>query len=120
MDALGIVAREHLVADLVRLVLLMVGFTLAMSCVKFGYLALRHGEGYRGWGLASYALLVITPAIMTLHRFGEPLYVWAMVTYALAMVCGVISLRAAYTIDVYWTARLGSSRKSPKGPDDAP
>lgn len=97
--------RVHLGADLVRLGMLLVGFTLAMSCVKFGYLAVRQGEPFRAWGLTSYGLLISTPAINGLYHFDEPLIIPSTVTYVAAMVFGIVALRAAYTVDTRWTHR---------------
>ena len=89
-------------ADGVRIVVMFVGFTLAMMCGKFAWLGYRGGESFRAWGLASYALLVITPSLTALFRFGTPLLWIPTITYALALICGVVSLRTVYTVNPEW------------------
>ncbi len=87
--------------------MLLVGFTLAMACVKFALLARRGGEAFRGWGLMSYGLLVITPALSGLGRFGEALFVLPLLTYAAGLCCGVVSLRVVYTVTPEWRRMRG-------------
>ena len=98
------------VADVLRTLVLLIGFTLAMTCVKFGITAYRHGEGYRAWGLASYACLVLTPAIIGLYRYDEPLIIPAAVIYAVGMICGIVALRSTYTVHTSEWARMRRHR----------
>lgn len=102
MDAILDVLNSARLANVVRVAILLVGFTLAMACIKFAWVAWKAGEPYRGWGLLSYGLFVITPAISGLFRFGEPLNWLTTATYALALFAGVMALRATYTIDPVW------------------
>lgn len=89
--------------DLVRTVILLIGFTLALVCVKFAYLALRNGEGFRAWGLASYGFIVISPAVIGLFRYDQPLIWQSTVTYALGLFCGIMALRTVLTITPEWS-----------------
>jgi hypothetical protein len=88
--------------NVVRVVILFVGFTLAMSCIKFAWVAYRAREPYRGWGLGSYGLFVITPAISGLFRFGESLNWYTTASYFGALFCGIMALRVTYTVDPHW------------------
>lgn len=99
-----------MLATIVRLVVLLVGITLAMVCVKFAALAIRHGEAYRAWGLASYGLLVFTPAIISLYRFDLRVLWFPLVLYAAGLVCGIIALRSVYTINTDWTRLMARDR----------
>jgi len=88
--------------DVIRLIVMLVGFTLCLACFKFAWLAWKAREGWRAWGLMSYALLVVTPAVTALYQLGEPPIWPALVTYAASLVCGVVALRFAYTINPEW------------------
>lgn len=93
---------QDLTADVIRTVILIVGVTLAMACVKFAYLALKAGEGYRAWGLASYGLLVLTPSITVMYRYDEELLLLPALTYLGGLACGVMALRKSYTVNPEW------------------
>ena len=101
------VFQAHPAATIVRLVILLVGFTLFMACVKFAWLAMRNGEGYRAWGIGAFALFIITPGIAGLYNFGRPLVLLPTITYGLGLVCGLMALRSSYTVSVDW-ARIRS------------
>lgn len=88
--------------DVVRVVILFIGFTLAMACIKFALIAVKAKEPYRGWGLASYGLFVLTPALSGLFRFGEPLNWWTTASYFAGLFCGLMALRVSYTLDPTW------------------
>jgi hypothetical protein len=110
MTAFASDTTDVLLANLVRTVILLVGFVLASMCVKFAWLAMRGNEAYRGWGLLSYGALVITPAISGLYRYDLPINWVATSTYALGLFAGVMALRTAYTIAPEWT-RLRRARE---------
>lgn len=88
--------------DVVRTLILMVGFGLSLACVKFAWLAYKGKEAWRTWGLLSYALLVITPALSGLYRYGEPLRWITTVTYVGALLCGVMAFRTFYVLAPEW------------------
>lgn len=96
-----------LLTDIFRTVVLAVGFTLAMMCMKFGWLAFRAGEGWRGWGLTSYALLAISPALAGLFRYGEPIAWLPTTVYAAGLTCGLIALSTHYRLSPEWARMRG-------------
>lgn len=97
--------------DLLRLVILFTGVTLAAACMKFAWLACRNGEAFRSWGLASYGFLVLTPAIVGMRQFEAPLVVPATITYVVGLVCGIMALRTAYTVSPDWIRLRAADRR---------
>lgn len=99
--------------DVVRLVVIFVGFLLAMLCVRFAWLAwYRHREKYRVAGILSFGCIVATPAIGALFRFDADINWWSYGTYFIGLLLGFVALYANYHIAPTW-ARLGGkhSRK---------
>lgn len=82
----------------IRLMITLVGFTLAGVCVKFTILSFRNGEAFRAWGLGSYGFAIVTPSVSGLFRFDAPLLWPPTITYVLALLCGIMALRKAYTV----------------------
>ena len=101
-------------ADIVRTVLFVWGIALGLVCFKFAYITLRNGEGFRTYGLASYAFLLITPVFVGLFRYGQPLLPLPTIAYAAGLVCGTLALRYVVTLSPEWLRLFSADRKRRK------
>lgn len=101
-----------LLADLARIVMLIVAVVLGLLAVKFGHAGIRSGGGFeRVWVAATFVLLLATASVPVIARFGEPLHP-VTAAFALALVCGVVTVRKMYTVHPEWTrTRLASERE---------
>lgn len=115
MDTVLDVLTSPTLGNVVRVCILLVGFTLSMACVKFAWMAHRQGESYRGWGLLSYGLFCITPSLSGLFRFGQPVNWLTTITYGLALYAGIMGLRVTYTIDPTWRRIRDEERRTRGG-----
>ena len=84
---------------------------MALISLKFAYITLRNGEGIRAYGLASYGFIVITPVVMGLFRYGQPLILPSTVTYIAGLVCGTLALRVVLTVLPEWVRLLAADKK---------
>lgn len=106
--------KVELVADVVRTLLLLWGTTLAMLAVKFAQISIRNGQGFRAYGLASYAFMVLTPVMIGLFNYGS-LIVWpAALCYAIALTLGTMAVQKVMTITPEWVRLLAEDRKRRK------
>jgi hypothetical protein len=104
------------VADLIRTLVLMWGTCLGLVALKFAYISVRNGEGFRAYGLASYGLIVLTPVVIGLSRYDEPASIAATLVYVSGLICGTLALRAVVTLAPEWVRLLAADRKRRKGP----
>lgn len=116
----------HYVFDnFVRLFIIFVGITLALVCVKIGYSLIRTRERDRMWGTVSFGLIVVTPSINGIYRFGQPLVWPTTVTYLLGLLCGIAALYYRITLSPPWlqfrTARAErmTQREAERAREDA-
>lgn len=89
-------------ANGVRLLVCFIGFTLALTCLRFAWLASRTRQRYRMLGILSYGCVVATPSITGLSRFGQDVNWLATAVYLLGLVLGIAALAANYTVSPDW------------------
>lgn len=92
----------HQFDNTVRLVVVFFGITLALLCVRFAWQAWRRVEIERMWGTLSFGFIVVTPAVIGLLRFGEPLYWPSTFTFLAGLVCAVIALTYRVALSPPW------------------
>lgn len=100
---------DNIAAATIRLLVIFVGFTLALTCVRFAVIARRRGQGYRVPGILAVACLVITPSLTALYRLNEDVLVLPAITYIAGLVLALVALRRNYTVTpAAW--RLGGKK----------
>lgn len=87
---------------------------MSMVALKLAYISIRNHAGYRAYGLASYALVTVTPAVLGLYRYEDDLIVPAAVTYVGGLLFGTLALRTILTITPEWVHLLSEDRKRRK------
>jgi predicted membrane channel-forming protein YqfA (hemolysin III family) len=100
----------QMVQDGIRIAIVGLGFALAMVAVRFAWFAWKRGETFRVFGILAFGFLVITPAIISIQRFREPL---------LGLVLGLVALRANYTVAPTWYRLGGKARARSDAKRDA-
>lgn len=93
---------HQIAANSVRLLVIFVGFSIALLCLGVAVRAWRSGD--RSWaiGITAVALLVAHPAVNGLTRFNAPLNPLGLTLYTLGLLLGFIALSANYTIAPDW------------------
>ena len=109
----------QMVQDGIRIAIVGLGFALAMVAVRFAWFAWKRGETFRVFGILAFGFLVITPAIISIQRFREPLLGLATATYFLGLVLGLVALRANYTVAPTWYRLGGKARARSDAKRDA-
>lgn len=108
----------HPFDNTVRLLVVFAGFTLAMTCLRFALIAyFKSGQRHRVYGILSYGLVVLAPAVIFLFRFDLNLYWPSVIPYALGLLLGAAALRVNYTVTpAAW--RLGSTQRDERDAQD--
>jgi hypothetical protein len=115
MTVLALLAGEafngvRVLENTVRLLIMLVGFPLALIAIKFGLGALREGEPTRGWGSLSYGLMVLVPAVGRAMTFDQPINWVTTGLYIAGLVAGGIGLYYRATLSAWWLRRHNRER----------
>jgi hypothetical protein len=88
----------------VRLVILLIGITMGLTCLRFALLAWRDGQRPRMFGILSYGCCVSAPAINGLRNLDQPLFWPGATLYLIGLLLGLTGLTANYTFSPNWLA----------------
>ena len=99
-------------ANIVRLAIIFVGFTLALLSLKVAIReSFRSQEWERVFGAVSYAFFVAAPGVAYLWRFDQPLTLPLMVAYVAGLTFGVIASYYRITLRWLWVRRIIERRQ---------
>lgn len=94
---------ERVLENTIRLVTMLVGFPIAMICIKFGIKALRKRQYDRAWGTLSYAFMLLVPAVGRAMNFGNPINWVTTGIYIAGLVSAIIALYYRARWEAWWT-----------------
>lgn len=97
--------------DIVRTLMIAVAFTLAMVCIRFGWVAVWQHDWPRSLAAVFIVLLLAAPAYRFADAFDEPLPLGFTIMFAAALTAGVALMATLYTVHPEWTrTRLAHER----------